>query len=190
MCVTAALAATQVGLSLYGASKAEKANDAANARAEAGLVDTGTAIIQNLVLNTSEINRQISDVQTAEAEGLSDFERSARQYLGSLRAQETALTSGSQRRMFFENTVVTNENRGRIVSNANRATDALNASKKKVAQDALNSWTAAKNQTSNVIASNNASTDAAWLNGISGAVNAGVGYYNNQNLLKAQKAIP
>ena len=88
MCVTATvMAATQVGLSLYGASQAEKANDAANARASSALNDTGDAIIQNLGFQTAEINRSIGDINQSEMEGLSDFERSARQVLGSIRAK-------------------------------------------------------------------------------------------------------
>lgn len=186
MCTTALLAA-QVGLNIMGASQAEAENDRANARAQAGLMDTGDAIIANLGFQTAEINRQIGDVNQAEFEGLSDFEREARAALGKMRSQETSLTSGSLSRIYFENQYVTNESRGRIKANAQRGRDALQAEKEKSAQDALNSWTQAKNQTGNIISQNNANSSAAWMGAISNSVSAGVQYVNNTNIQNIAK---
>ena len=189
MCVTATvMAATQVGLSLYGASQAEKANDASNARAESALNDTGDAIIQNLGFQTAEINRSIGDINQSEMEGLSDFERSARQVLGSIRAKETALTSSSSARIFFENAYVTNESRSRIKGNAQRGREAMASQKVKAAADAVNSWTSARNQTSNVIATNDANTSKAWMDAISSSVNTYAQYSTNKAAATASAA--
>ena len=191
MCVTATvMAATQVGLSLYGASQAESANDAANARAWAGLNDTGDAIIQNLGFKSAEINRQIGDVNKAELEGLSDFERNARAVLGNIRARETALDSGSLARVYFENNYVTNESRSRIKGNADRGREALASEKVKAGADAMNAWTSAKNGTQNVVSTNNANTSAAWMNAISDSVGTFAQYSANNNQQKYTKGTP
>jgi lipopolysaccharide export LptBFGC system permease protein LptF len=188
MCVTAAaMAATQVGLSLYGANQAEKANDAANARAWSALNDTGDAIIQNLGFQTAEINRQVGDINQSEMEGLSDFERNARSVLGNIRARETALTSGSMARIYFENNYVTNESRSRIKGNAERGRDAMASEKVKLAMDARNSWTSAMNGTQNVVENNNADSAKAWMGAVSDSVSAYGQYAQNKTSIKQSK---